>query len=70
MISEDASLPDQVFGTFFGWAGAVNATAWTIKVVVNIGWKCCSCTKRKRLWVLYIHFLHIFEIVLFLRVDS
>ncbi|XP_022147813.1 bifunctional riboflavin kinase/FMN phosphatase-like isoform X2 [Momordica charantia] len=52
-ISEDASLPDQVFGTFFGWAGAVNATAWTIKVVVNIGWKCCSCTKRKRLWKLW-----------------
>ena len=52
MVSEDASIPDQVFGTFFGWAGT--GTAWTIKVVVNIGWNCSSCTKKNRIWVLYI----------------
>ncbi|XP_038888633.1 bifunctional riboflavin kinase/FMN phosphatase-like [Benincasa hispida] len=50
-ISEDASLPDQVFGTFFGWGGTV--MAWTIKVVVNIGWNCSSCTKRNRIWKLW-----------------
>ncbi|XP_023530665.1 bifunctional riboflavin kinase/FMN phosphatase-like [Cucurbita pepo subsp. pepo] len=50
-ISEDPSLPDQVFGTFIGWAGT--GTAWTIKVVVNIGWNCSSCTKQKRIWKLW-----------------
>ncbi|TYK07017.1 14-3-3-like protein D [Cucumis melo var. makuwa] len=50
-ISEDASIPDQVFGTFFGWAGT--GTAWTIKVVVNIGWNCSSCTKKNRIWKLW-----------------
>lgn len=51
MVSEDPSLPDQVFGTFFGWAGT--GTAWTIKVVINIGWDCSSCTKKKRTWKLW-----------------
>ena len=51
-FSEDPSLPDQVFGTFIGWAGT--GTAWTIKVVVNIGWNCSSCTKQKRIWVTFI----------------
>ncbi|KAG7022928.1 Bifunctional riboflavin kinase/FMN phosphatase [Cucurbita argyrosperma subsp. argyrosperma] len=50
-FSEDPSLPDQVFGTFIGWAGT--GTAWTIKVVVNIGWNCSSCTKQKRIWKLW-----------------
>jgi hypothetical protein len=40
------TLPDQVFGFYFGWAEVDMQKSF--KVVVSIGWDHCSCISKRK----------------------